>query len=475
MHNKLIKKFLSFSYGSVIGAAIAFITTMVTTRLLQPEEFGKASMFTLFVSIAMILAVFGTDQAFVRFFYEEKENKRGALLYNCLKVSFIILVPVLLLVVVIRIDLLNFLFSEYSVMTFIVLLIAILVQVLYRFGTLVIRMQQKGNIYSMLEILNKVIILVGVVTFYFIFGKTYEILIYSTVISFIVLLIFLIYSQKGYWRLSNLHVVGSYHSKFEIFSFSYPLVFTTAVMWIFEGFDKFAIRQWSNFNELGLYAAAFKIIGLLAIMKMAFTTFWTPVAYETYQKDPTNTSFYANVSKLVSFLMMMVAIMVIMMKDIIIMLLGGSYGGSSLMLPFLVFIPIMYTISETTVIGINFHKKVKWHILIAIFVCIVNIIGNWLLVPKYGGIGASISTGICYILFFTLRTVISLHYYKVDYGLVKVYTSTAVLLVFASYTLSPIQPLDEQIIGLLAMGLIILIYSSDMRNFIKLRKRGSSE
>jgi O-antigen/teichoic acid export membrane protein len=474
MRNKLLRRFLSFSYGSVAGAAIAFITTMLTTRILQPEEFGKASMFTLFVSIATIVAVFGTDQAFVRFFYEEKESKRGALLYNCLKVSLKILIPVLIVVVLIRIELLEFLFSEYSVATFIALVVAVITQVIYRFGTLVVRMQQKGNIYSILEILNKAFILAGVIIFYLILGKTYEILIYSTVISFILLLIFLLYLQRGFWNLGNAVSSGTNHSKHDIFSFSYPLVFTTALMWVFEGLDKFALVYWSNYNELGLYAAAFKIIGLLSIMKIAFTTFWTPVAYETFQKDPTNISFYTQVSSIVSFLMITVAIMVIMMKDIIIMLLGGGYEESSLMLSFLVFIPIMYTISETTVLGINFYKKVKWHIVIVTIVCIVNIIGNWLLVPQYGGIGASISTGISYVLFFTLRTFISLYYYKVNYGLKKVYTSTAVLLAFASYTLFPVQLIHEQIIGVIAMGLIIILYSQDIKRIINFRKRAAS-
>lgn len=467
MRNKLLKKFLSFSYGSVVGAAIAFITTMLITRILPPDEFGKVSMFTLFASIAMIIAVFGTDQAFVRFFYEEKENKRGVLLYNCLKVSFIILIPVLIFIFVIREELLYFLFSEYNITIFIILVIAVIVQVLYRFGTLVIRMQQNGSLYSILEILNKSFILIGVIIFYSLLGSTYNILIYSTVLSFILLVVFLIYSQKKYWSLKNFSGAKSHHSKTEIYSYGFPLMFTTAVMWIFEGFDKFAIRQWADFNELGLYAAAFKIIGLLAIMQMAFTTFWTPVAYETYQRDPNNTPFYANVSKLVSFLMMLVGVVVIMLKDIIIMVLGSGYEEASLMLPFLVFIPIMYTISETTVLGINFHKKVRWHIVIAGVACIVNIIGNWLLVPQFGGIGASISTGVSYILFFTLRTFISLYYYKVNYGLSKVYTSTAVLVILASYTLFPFQPVHEQIVGVIAILIIIFIYLNDIKHLLR--------
>lgn len=470
MKNKLLKKFLTFSYGSLLGAAITFLTTMVSTRVLPPEEFGKASMFLLFVSVGMIISVFGTDQAFVRFFFEEQENKRGALLFNCLKVSFIIMIPVILVIILFREKILQFLFSDYNTWIFVALIIAVIMQVFYRFGTLVIRMQQMGNTYSILEVINKLLILIGVIVFYNIIGSSYEILIFSTVISFMFLFIFLIFSQKKYWSLNNIGISNMKHSKTEIFSYGYPLAFTTVVMWVFEGSDKFAIREWSDFNELGLYAAAFKIIGLLAILKIAFTTFWTPVAYEAYQNDPTNTSFFANISKLVSFVMILVGVVVIMLKDIVIKLLGGGYEESSLMLSFLVFLPIMYTISETTMLGINFQKKVKWHVVIASVVCIVNIIGNWLLVPQFGGIGASISTGLSFILFFTLRTFISLYYYKVNYGLTKVYTSTVVLVFFASYTFFPSQPIHEQIVGVMAIIIIIFIYLNDIKRVIKLRK-----
>ncbi|MGJ9458083.1 lipopolysaccharide biosynthesis protein [Oceanobacillus sp. CF4.6] len=470
MFNKLFKKFLSFSYGGVVAAVIGFIITMITTRVLSPEEFGKASMFTLFVSIFMIVAVFGSDQAFVRFYYEEEQTKRGALLYNCLKIAFTILVPILAIIILFRENLLNYLFEEYNLTLFIVLIFAVVIQVVYRFGTLVVRMQQKGNLFSLLQILNQVLILIGVIIFYLFIGGTYKILVFSTVGSLFILVLFLVYSQKKYWNITNASISNTRHSKLDIFSYSYPLMLTTAIMWIFEGMDKIAIRQWADFNELGLYSVAFKIIGLLAIIKTAFTTFWTPVAYENFEKNPTNTSFYANISKLVTFVMMIVAIAVIMMKDIMIMLFGSGYESAGVMLSFLVFIPVMYTISETTVIGINFYKKVKWHIFIVLIVCIVNFIGNWLLVPKMGGVGAAISTGLTYILFFTLRTVISLRYYKVNYGLLKTYASIVVLLTFASYTLLSNQPIHEQVVGLLAMLAIVLIYLGDIKKFIKIRK-----
>lgn len=69
------------------------------------------------------------------------------------------------------------------------------------------------------------------------------------------------------------------------------------------------------------------------------------------------------------------------------------------MIPFLAFHPIMYTISEVTVGGLVFKKKSKIQVIVSVVPCVVNFIGNTILVPFYGGRGAAISTGISYILF----------------------------------------------------------------------------
>ncbi|RJE83624.1 polysaccharide biosynthesis protein [Paenibacillus sp. 1011MAR3C5] len=462
MNNNLLKKFLSYSYGGFLGAIIGFITTMITTRILSPEEFGKASMFTLVSSICMITIIFGTDQAFVRFFYEENEKKRGALLFNCLKIAAVISVPFFIIFILYREPVSILLFGEYSFVVIVLLLVGVLLQVLNRFALLVVRMQQKGKLYSTFEVLNRIFILVGVISFYALYGSSYTVLVFATVISYGILIIFQFIGQKNFWSLKNLKIEGTKHSKKEIIKYSYPLLMTMLLTWLFEGMDKIALRQWSDFQEIGLYSAAFKIIALLTILKGVFSTFWVPVAYETYEKNPQNKSFFSRVSIIVSFLMLALAILVIMSKDLIILLLGNEYVEAGLMLSFLVFIPVMYTISETTVLGINFSKKVKWHVGIALVVCLCNIAGNYLLVPEYGGVGASISTGISYILFFTLRTFISLKYFKVNYELKKIYSSVLIVALYAGYVLFELRLLNQIIAGMISLFIITLIY----RNFL---------
>lgn len=461
-NTNLFKKFLSFSYGSIIGLGIGFFTTLVTTRILTPEDFGKASMFSLALGVIMIFVILGTDQSFIRFFYEEQEEKRGALLYNSIKLPIILAILIGAVILIFHEKLSLFLFGEQNLNIIILLVVGILTQLVFRYALLVIRMQQKGNLFSVIEITNRTLQLLLLVFAYLIIGQDYKIVVYSTVITFIILVVLTILLGNQFWSPKNLFVKNLKHSKIEIVKYGFPLGFTVLITWLFQSFDKIALRQWSTFEELGLYTAAFKIVALLTVVQASFSTFWTSVCYEKFEESPEDRDFFARISKLVSLGMFIIAIITIMFKDLIIMVLGTNYAGASSILPFLVFIPLMYTISETTVIGINFYKKTKWHILIAGLSCVINIFGNWILVPTLGGLGAAISTAFSYILFFTLRTQISLMYYKVKYELGKIYLMCVVLVAYAFMSIWIDSLLINVILGVLSLMINLIVYRKEL-------------
>lgn len=467
MKNNLFNKFLTYFYGSGVGLIIGLITTIISTRLLSPEDFGKASMFTLAVNVLMIFIIFGTDQAFVRFFYEEEEYLRGKLLFNSMKLPILLLLIVLLFLFIFRDLIMVFLFDDNNPIVFSVLIISIVFQAIYRFAVLVIRMQQKGHLYSLMEILNKSFNLFLLVILYYLMGSQYEILIYSTSITLLIVTGISILLEKKFWNPFSSRTSNTRHSQRDIIQFSYPLVLTTLITWLFQSFDKIALRQWSDFEDLGLFSAAFRIVALLNVVQATFTTFWTPVCYEHYEKHPDDREFFSKTSKIIGFIMFLLAVITILFKDIIVMLLGSDYKEAAVIMPFLIFMPMLYTLSETTVIGLNFSKKTKWHILISAVACISNIIGNVALVPFYGAAGAAVSTGLSFVIFFVLRTQLSLKYYFVDYGLKRVYTLIGCISGYALQNMIWPHHLITYLTGVLLIGLIVVLYKAELKDIMK--------
>lgn len=185
MKNSLAKKFVKFSYGSWVGLILGLLITMVTTRLLPPDAFGKASLFDMLIKVGMIFTIFGTDQAFVRFFYEEQSTKRGALLYNSLKIPILNTIIMAAIVLIFYVPITNFLIGDANFSFAIIVVLGIVSQLFFRYGQLVIRMQQKGNLYSILQIFQKIFNLAIVILLFYFIGPTFKVLVFSKVITII--------------------------------------------------------------------------------------------------------------------------------------------------------------------------------------------------------------------------------------------------------------------------------------------------
>ena len=108
-------------------------------------------------------------------------------------------------------------------------------------------------------------------------------------------------------------------------------------------------------------------------------------------------------------------------------------------------------------------KKSKMQIAVSAGACLANIIGNILLVPYLGCKGAAISTGIAYIVFFTLRTVLSNRYFYVDYKLGRFYLLTLAAVLYSFYT--TFFKFDIfTIVGYLAcVALLIVLYRDSVK------------
>ena len=99
--------------------------------------------------------------------------------------------------------------------------------------------------------------------------------------------------------------------------------------------------------------------------------------------------------------------------------------------------------------------------------CTVNIIGNTIMVPFIGGRGAAISTGISYIVFFALRTILSNKYYKVDFQIWKI--SIVTILTFAYALFNTFVKFNViTIVGfIVCVAVLLVLYHSDFVSCIQ--------
>lgn len=468
MQNDLLKKLSEFGMGSIFSLILGVISTPIITRLISPEHFGISSLFNTLTNLLSVFIVLGFDQAFVRYFYEEKEENRGKLLITTLKVPIIINLVLSVLVIIFYKPISYFILGEYSIILSLLVIIQNTFFILNRFALLVVRMHQKGKLYSFLQVLGQFSYIVGVVGFFLLMGDQKETVIFGLLSSNVVIVILGLFYERKFWLKSIKNSPTTYLNTnlIQLFKFGSPWVFTLMINWVFVSIDKLFIKGYCGDKELGIYTSAYTIIALLNVIQTTFNTFWVPVSYDLYKTNKDHKQIFINVMSLIAFVMFILCIGLIMTKDLVVYFLGDSYREATFIIPFLAFIPLMNTVSETTVVGINLMKKPQKHIYVSLVSCIVNICGNILLIPILGGIGASISTGISYVVFFIMRTTLSQRIYKVNFELKKFYLSTISLLVLSLYASFNVFSGIYFLVCMMSVVIISLLYYNNIKTAI---------
>ncbi|WP_430603301.1 hypothetical protein IGJ02_000688 [Enterococcus sp. DIV0724b] len=400
---KFISKLIGFSLGPILGAAISFLTIPVTTYYINPAEFGKASMFSVIQYFLLSIIYLGIDQSYTREYH--RDDNKIKIFQNAL------LIPVLAAVLLCTITILfkkqfSILFFSNPNYTQISILFGIMIifSVIERFILLSIRMAEKAVEYSIFSIFLKIVIFVFTLVLVLVGKRTFLTIVYATIFGQFFGDIFLILKYRHLFKI-NVHIFDSNLMK-KMLIFGIPLIIAASLSNLLNTSSRFFLRGYSTFYELGIYTAALKISNILQIIQSAFTSFWVPTAYR-WDKEKKDIKHFSFISDMLLLIMTVGFFFVLFFKKYIVLILSNDYAEAQYIAGLLALTPILYTLSETTTLGIVFSGRSYYNIWISILSIIPNIILNYLLVPKFGTVGAAISTAFSYIIFCIARTYFS--------------------------------------------------------------------
>lgn len=419
--------------SSLISMVVGLLTTPIITRIVNPDSFGQLSIFTMYTNLAVMVLCLGMDQSLVRFYYEKDDiNYKKEILRECMGLPLIVsTVCVTIALFLLFSGIVTF---EFSTQMTTILVINIFAGLLYRFLAMAVRLNYKNRLYAGLNIITKISYVVfALVLVFFTHVSDFSALAIATTLTSILVFIIAVISQRKYICIRKKHTISDIVPYSELLKYGVPFIFSLGITTLFQSLDKISLNKYATYTEVGIYSSAMTLVHIFAILQTSFNTVWAPVAIEHHLQNPHDKNYYRRAFEGITVLMFGMGIALILIKDVFALLLGEKYREAAYILPFLIFNPIMYTVSETTVCGIDFEKKSKVHILIAVVSCAVNYIGNTILVPVLGGKGAAISTGLSYIVFFSMRTYLGKRFFDAGNNLIKFYALTIMVIGYAFY------------------------------------------
>ena len=463
----ILRHFATIGVGTLLNMALGFLATILITRIVNPGYYGELSIFKMNGSLAGSILWLGLDQALVRYYYiSDARNYKSSLLHFCVRWPLFITIGVsILIVTVTSIQKVNVI---YSTIQWIALAIYTIGIIFSRFSTTILRLECKTKEYSWCNVSQQIVyILLSLLLLYFYKNNEVLVLIIATIVGQFSVAFFSMLVGKEYWLGENCTLTAYNVSKKELVQYAWPFIITTGVATFFQSIDRISLNYFCDYNEVGVYSSALVLVNVFALLQSTFNTLWTPLSVEHYTKNPEDTAFYKQAQEFITVLMFAFGMTIILFKEIFVILLGHEYREAAYLIPFLAFHPIMYTISEVTVGGLVFKKKSKIQIVVSIVPCIVNLIGNMALIPIYGGRGAAISTGIAYITFFVMRTLLSNRYYYVDYSLMRFSILSVSSILFAVYATFHAIDIMSVFLYICVLTIILFLYRDSVKIMIR--------
>lgn len=462
-NKNFISHFLVIGSGTIINMMLGLLTTPIITRIVDTEEYGQLSIFNMYTSIALMVLCLGLDQALVRFYYNKEniEYKRS-LLKLCIGLP--ITVTFLLSLVVIALSKYRIIKFEFSFDITILLCINVLFSILNRISILLLRITYQSKKFSLCNILSKITYIVCSLFLIYSIKKDYfRLLAIATIVSTLVPGLVAVIFTRDMWKPTFERLAN----KKEIIKYGLPLILSMGITTVFQAIDKISLNKYCTYSEVGIYSSAMSLINIFAIIQSTFNSLWGPTQVEHYVKHPEDKQFFQRANRMITVIMFFIGISLILVKDVFALLLGTKYREAAYIMPFLIFNPIMYTISETTNAGIGMSKKSYLNIFVALGACITNIIGNSILVPIFECKGAAISTGCSYIVFWFLRMTFSNMNYYVDYGNKKMFLLIILTSAYALYNTFTEFNIFSVVTYLFLTLILVILYKNTFKELIQ--------
>lgn len=460
-----LKNLFSFSIATWVGAIISFVVTPFATRMFPTDVMGKINMFFTVSTLIEYVALFGMNQAYIRFFNELPEKMTTNVLFKtCLSIcgisSTVLGIAILVFnkfVSVAIIDTADFLIA-------LELCLFIVARVFLTMSNCEYRMKLNVVMFTVQAIFMNLFQKVAFVFAGMNGAKANTAISYACITTTILLLIF-IFAQRKLIFFKSGNLVGRKDISV-LLKYAVPLIPALFLSYLNTSLPNLFLRSLIDYTALGIFSTAVTLVQIITLIQTGFNVFWTPYVFKNYStKQPQ----IQNIHNIISFVMPCAGILILLFIDIIYLLLGASYRASQAYFGFMLLSPVLYTIAETTGLGINIKKKTYMSILVTMVTLITNVVGCVVLIPLIGALGAAISISISSCAMFISKTIIGEKYYKVVNNSVKTLSGIVAAIIAAVVNYIFMQSIVIKTGCLLVLLIALMfVYKSEVQYILKI-------
>ncbi|MFL5954437.1 MAG: lipopolysaccharide biosynthesis protein [Gaiellaceae bacterium] len=421
---RLVRHSAIYGLGGILSRLLAVLLLPLYTSYLGTKGFGKIETVTALTTVLVIVLGAGISSAFFRFYFDSKDEARRVLIVRTtfwftMAMATVGLVLGLALATPIA-HLLRLGDDPWLVRAAAVGLWA---QMNYQQLTNLFRVEERSVQFVSASVAN-ILITVGATVLLVVGlhkGPTGAVVgnFIGTLAVYLVLLAYRRYQLGLQLDRDLLRQMNR---------FGLPLVPSALALWAINFIDRLFVAVYKGQSEVGVYSLAVRASSVIVFLMIAFRLAWPAFAY-SIEDDTTAKRTYSFVLTYLLFLCCWVSLALGTLAPWIVRVLAPSspaFYRADKAVGLLAFASTAYAGYTVLAIGIGRARRTQFNWIVSGAAAALNVALNFVLIPRYGMMGAAISTAAAYVALFVGMTLNSQQVYPVPYQWRRVLTLSSV-------------------------------------------------
>lgn len=388
--NDSLPHVFNYLINSLSRKGLSIISIPVFTYLLTPADYGVINIFTSYSELLAIVLTLNCTAGVGRYYFEKDQNDFGSLLFT----SMLFVLGLLIIFWILFSYNAEYIGSILTLPSLTVhyLIPSIMLGISAKYILSVFRATKQSNVVRNFGIQRTYVVFILTVIIILLLKENnrYMGIVYANVIAAFFF---------GFLTIRKLIPFITFKVKVKhiryLLIYSIPLLPAYLSGIVMSYFDRIMLNDMVGSEKAGLYSFAYNIAGLQYMFSNAIMNSWIPKYYEYMNAE----NFHEHDRGVKSILraISVITVGLILFGDLIGRILGSAdYHDGLSILPLVVLGQFFVTYMVFYKNGVSFEKK-TWISSLAIMTsAIINIVLNYIFIPRYGMVGAAYTTLLSY-------------------------------------------------------------------------------
>ena len=425
---RLAKESVVYGLGGAGSKFISFLLMPIYSRIFSVADYGAIDVIAILILLSGTLFTSGTDAALSFFFYHKPEHQQRQSTVSTISIYIFMantFTAFLLFLLAKEVSLL--LFKETRFAEFIRLAaIGMPFTALYNLNLNLVRLQRKPFTYISITLPYLLTtMLLNILTVLVLKMGTRGVFL-SNVIAFVVFSgVGIAFNRRFY------HLAFDCQRFLEMLRYWAPMILVGVSAWLMVSMDRILLAQQGSLEQAGIYTAGLRIASIVGFFAQAFRTANLGFIFETSIEEDAPKVYSLTLSYFILLSSVLVLFLSLFARPLIHLLATSAYEVAYFIIPLLAFSVVAEGAAQITSIGILLTKKTDQVGAATVFCALLQIGLLFLLIPRWGIIGAALSLLLGHVLLNVIFLIASQRAYHIpfEYGrIIKILFLSGILI-----------------------------------------------